>query len=177
MPKKIWNEKELLPKILELRKKGMSYREIAKNIGCSTFTVSRILSPFENPQSRLKQVVELAEKVDEIFKKFDELSPKLKDVGFVEEIREWLSGLTKRIFQLEKKMEFIELSAGRRLKDRRECKHIDKDGFCTLWYWNKRIKEWKMKEVIEEGERIYYINVKAHPLICIACPVYEPKET
>jgi len=64
MPKKIWNEKELLPKILELRKKGMSYREIAKNIGCSIFTVSRILSHYENPQSRLKQAAELAEKVD-----------------------------------------------------------------------------------------------------------------
>ena len=44
MPKKIWNEKELLPKILELRKKGMSYREIAKHIGCNVFTVSRTLS-------------------------------------------------------------------------------------------------------------------------------------
>jgi transposase len=54
MPKRKWNEEELRKKALELRRQGKSYREIAKEIGCSVFTVSRILSPFENPQSRLK---------------------------------------------------------------------------------------------------------------------------
>jgi len=95
MPKKIWNEKELLPKILELRKKGMSYREIAKQIGCSTFTVSRILTPYENSQSRLKQAVELAEKVDEISKKVEalkldaELMERIK--ALQPRINEWIS--------------------------------------------------------------------------------------
>jgi len=176
MPKKIWNEKELLPKILELRKKGMSYREIAKNIGCSTFTVSRILSPFENPQSRLKQVVELAEKVDEVFKKVEELASKLKGVEFVEEIGKKLSGLEERISRLEKKLEIIEESAKTRTEDE-ECKHIDKDGFCTYWYWHERIKGWEMKEVSVKEEKRYYLNVKEHPLMCAACPDYEPKET
>lgn len=53
-----------MPKILELRKKGMSYREIAKHIGCSVFTVSRFYHPLRTRSPRLKWAAELAEKVD-----------------------------------------------------------------------------------------------------------------
>jgi transposase len=34
------NEEELRKKALELRRQGKSYREIAKEVGCSVFTVS-----------------------------------------------------------------------------------------------------------------------------------------
>jgi len=64
---------------------------------------------------------------------------------------------------------FIESSARIRLK---ECKHIDEDGFCTYWYSHKRVEGCEMKEVSEKGEKRYCLNVRKHPLICVACPGY-----
>jgi len=161
MPKKVWNEKELLSKIIELRKKGMSYREIAKNIGCSTFTVSRILSPFENPQSRLKQVVELAEKVDEISKKVEKLNRMLNIVESVGKIaavlnvtKDRVSKLEDKISELEEKMEIIEMNAKMRVEGDYKCKYIDENGLCTCF---------------DE------IDVKKQPLYCLDCPEYRPK--
>jgi len=49
---------------------------------------------------------------------------------------------------------------------------FDKDGFYTSWYWDERIEGWEMKEISEKGERRYYLNVRKHPLICVACPSY-----
>ena len=60
--------------------------------------------------------------------------------------------------------------------ERREeagCRYIDKEGYCTLWYWWSRVKGWDMREGFEEGKTVYHLNVKKYPLICTACPSYE----
>ena len=44
MPKKKYNDQELKKKALELRKQGLSYRKIAKELNCSVFKVHRILT-------------------------------------------------------------------------------------------------------------------------------------
>jgi DNA invertase Pin-like site-specific DNA recombinase len=44
MPKKKYNDQELKQKALELRKQGLSYREIAKKLNCSIFKVHEVLS-------------------------------------------------------------------------------------------------------------------------------------
>ena len=191
MPKRKWNEEELRRKALELRRQGKSYREIAKEIGCSVFTVSRILSPFENPQSRLKQAAELAMKVEEISKRIDELTKRLEDLKPIEELKNRLSKVETSIKDLEAivkkvansidsldgKMGLIERSVSRRLRDDwNGCRHMDKNGYCTEWRWRARIKGWDMRESFWEGKTVYYLNVKKHPLICTACPSYSPRE-
>jgi len=45
MPRKVYDDKELKPKALELRKKGYSYREIAKELGCRIYKVHELISP------------------------------------------------------------------------------------------------------------------------------------
>jgi len=174
MPKKIWKEEELRPKILELRRKGMSYREIARQIGCSIFTVSKIISPLENPQSRLKKVAELAAKVEEISKKVEILDSKLQNFKFLEEIGKRLSIIEKKVFELEKELKLLRWSAEDRVEDYR-CKHLDEDGFCHLWSW-KKMEGFEMKEILVKGRKEFLLNAKKHPLICAACPRYEPSE-
>jgi orotate phosphoribosyltransferase-like protein len=44
MPKKKFNDQELKQKALELRKQGLSYREIAKKLNCSIFKIHEVLS-------------------------------------------------------------------------------------------------------------------------------------
>ena len=202
MPRRKWDEEELRKKALELRRQGRSYREIAKELGCSVFTVSKVLSPFENPQSRLRQAAELAVKVEELSKKLDELAntfeeytSRLKELKPVEELRGWLSKIDERLSKVEgsikvlraevkevashvdlldDKMEWIERSVARRLRDDwAGCKYIDEHGYCTRWYWQGRVEGWDMREGFVEGRAVYYLNVKRHPLICVACPSYE----
>jgi transposase len=190
MPRKKWDEEDLRKKVLELRRQGKSYREIAKELGCSVFTVSKVLSPFENPQSRLKQVAELAMRVEDLSKKLDELARRLEEYRSrleglkpVEELRERLSRIDERLsefddslYELIEKMEWIERSVSRRLRnDWNCCKHIDKEGYCTYWRWYSKVEDWDMKKGFEEGEVVYHLNVKKHPLICTACPSYKPR--
>lgn len=75
--------------------------------------------------------------------------------------------------------ELIE-SAERRLTDDDTCKHVNKNGFCLLYYFFN--EELEKSEYLKprghgdkNGKRVYYINVKEHPLICSACPDYECK--
>jgi DNA-directed RNA polymerase specialized sigma24 family protein len=36
----------------------LSYREIARELSCSVFKVYQLISPYESPRSRIKQVLE-----------------------------------------------------------------------------------------------------------------------
>ena len=109
MPKKKYNDEVLKPKALELRKRGYSYREIAKELGCSVYKVHELLAPIESPKSRLKQIAELASKVDdltkrldqaysrikELFKKVEEVEAKLLKYGKLESVMNELSKLRR----------------------------------------------------------------------------------
>lgn len=44
MPRKIYNDEELREKALKLRAQGLTYREIAEELGCSTWKVHEVLT-------------------------------------------------------------------------------------------------------------------------------------
>ena len=119
MPKKKYDDKVLKPKALELRKRGYSYREIAKELGCSVYKVHELLAPIESSKSRLTQIAELTSKVDELFKKVGGLEAKLSKyggfesivnewVGFKDDVAEVKRGLTE--VKAELSMKYEELS-------------------------------------------------------------------
>ena len=86
----------------------------------------------------------------------------------------------KRIIDLEKMREELIESAERRLSGDDTCKHINKNGFCLLYYFSYDEVEKSdylrpMGHGNRNGKKIYYINVKEHPLVCSACPEYKSK--
>lgn len=87
--------------------------------------------------------------------------------------------LEKRISKLEEMGKELLESAERRLKDDDACKHVDKNGFCHLYYFS--YDEVDKAEYLRSsgrsthnGKTVYLINVRDYPLICSACPDYEP---
>jgi orotate phosphoribosyltransferase-like protein len=80
MPKKRYDDEALRARALELRSKGLSYREIARELGCSVFKVYQLISPYESPRSWIRQVLELARMVDELGRRVDELNAELGEL-------------------------------------------------------------------------------------------------
>jgi orotate phosphoribosyltransferase-like protein len=80
MPKKKYNDEELKQKALELRKQGLSYREIAKMLNCSIFKVHELLS---------KKKIDLEKEIDVL----------KTDVGFIMEVE--LSSIKERLDKIE----------------------------------------------------------------------------
>ena len=190
MPRKRYDDEALRARALELRSKGLSYREIARELGCSVFKVYQLISPYESPRSRIRQVVELARMVDELSKRVNELNAKLSELEHrlsqlkpledmsktVDDLKGSVDSLSTRILELEDAMDWISKSVSRRLRGRRKCTYIDGNGYCTLWYWGSRVEGWDMREDVSGGRKVYYLNVRRHPLICTSCPTYKPKQ-
>jgi orotate phosphoribosyltransferase-like protein len=74
MPRKRYDDEVLRARALKLRSRGLSYREIARELGCSVFKVHQLIAQYESPRSRIREVQELATRVEE-------LSGKLRDLG------------------------------------------------------------------------------------------------
>jgi DNA invertase Pin-like site-specific DNA recombinase len=61
MPRRRYEDEVLRQRargLVELRSRGLSYREIVCELGCSVFKVYQLISPYESPRSRIKQVLE-----------------------------------------------------------------------------------------------------------------------
>jgi len=190
MPKKIYDDEKLRTEALKLRRQGLSYREIAKRLGCSVYKVYELISEHESPSSRLKQAVELADRLDALAFKLSELEAQvsklqsfLSNVKMLEGLAGEVSRLRKEVEILNRKLEvlvdnigWIRGSVAMRLRDDQDgCKWLDGDGYCTCWSWDEKIEGWNMRPDIVEGKTVYRLNVKRHPLICTACPAYEPR--
>lgn len=80
MARKRYNDEELRRKALELRKRGYSYREIARRLGCSLYKVWEILSSKENSGRRRIGVAELAGSVEDLSKSVERISKRLDRV-------------------------------------------------------------------------------------------------
>jgi len=213
MPRKRYDDEELRRRALELRKRGYSYREIAKELGCSVYKVHEVLAPIENPRSRLRQVAELATRVDELKTRVDELAGRINELfeklslvearlsrygqlddlvkGF-EKLREDVAAVRREldakygvvsgalvdlgseISRLLSDVELIRASASMRTRHH-PCSYMDAEGYCTALYWRERIEGLDMKQELYEGRPIYLLNVKKHPLLCCACPLYTPR--
>jgi predicted transcriptional regulator len=191
VPKKKYDDEALRARALELRSRGLSYREIARELGCSVFKVHQLISPYESPRSRIRQVLELARMVDELGRRVDELNAKLgelerrlsqlkslEDVSkAVDALRRDVDNLSTRILELEDDMDWVRRSVYRRLRGRSECVYVDRSGYCTLWHWMGKVEGWDMREGVSGGRKVYYLNVKKHPLVCTSCPTYKPRQS
>ena len=183
MPKKIYDDEKLRPEALELRRQGLSYREIAKRLGCSVYKVYELISEYESPSSRIKQSIELAGKLDELASKINTLETQiskiqssLSNVKMLEDLTSEVSRLREKVEELADSIEWIQRSVNRRLReDHHGCKWIDKSGYCTLWHWYEKVGGWNMRPGTVGDRIVYILNVKKHPLICTACPSYEPR--
>lgn len=182
MPRKMYDDEALRKRAIELRRNGYSYRQIAKELGCSVYKIHELISSYENPSERIKMVIDLADKVEKISSEVSLLSEKLEKLKADAEIKRSLEELKSRLEKLEKKLSsieedvsFIHSSSKRRLRDEYRCEHLDDEGFCTLWYWKEKVEGWVMKAKTEKvkGKTVYLLSAKEHPLICSACPNYE----
>lgn len=110
----------------------------------------------------------ISSKVKELEKEIESLKVSLSDID----------GIKEKILSLERGFEWIIRSANRRLReDIMPCEHLNREGYCQSWFWKSKVEEWDMKEGYEEGKKVWYLNVKKYPLICISCPTYKPKES
>ena len=83
-----------------------------------------------------------------------------------------LKGLSERVSVLEWEISWIDRSVNMRV---RSCRW-NKDGYCMYLHWNIKREEWVMREDLVNGKKVYRLNVRRHPLICVSCPFYEPKK-
>jgi transposase-like protein len=126
MPRRRYDD-ALRQKALELKSKGLSYREIARELGCSVFKVYQLMSPYESPRSGIRQVHELARMVDELSKRVDELIVKLSELEHrlsqlkpledinrvVHNLKRDVDNLSTRILELEDDMDWVRRSVSR----------------------------------------------------------------
>lgn len=86
--------------------------------------------------------------------------------------------INSSITDFRKMKEELTESAKRRHWKHHVCKQINPKGYCIDWFYEKdEIPEY-IKSVAwgeYEGRKAYYINVREHPIVCSACPDYEPK--
>ena len=134
--------------IVELRKQGKTYREIVKILRVSPSTVARVLKQY----AREREINELREKLRAIEEKLKELE-------------ESLSALRRS----------YKLMVDHALWRRSNCRYYGSDGYCSYWTWRRRVEEWKMKEEVVRGERVYRISVEEHAEYCATCPAFTRK--
>ena len=187
MPRKIYDDEVLRSKALELRGRGLSYREIARELGCSVYKVHELLSPVESPKSRIKQVVELSKKVEELGRavadfesKFNELKSILSEVRPSLELIKEVSEIKRRLSSLEEELRIAEEFARVRVEDEEmRCGWLDEErGLCELNFSDSPKPGYvKVIDRMEGEETVaYLLDVRKHPLACIACPFYIPKD-
>ena len=191
MPRKKPDDDELRKRALELRKKGLSYIEIGKQIGRSSYKAWVLVSPYEDHQPKITQVSELNEKIAQLNARLNELTKVTDDIGAqlkrVKAIRdlnertsridEELKGVKEDAKSIKDSINFVLMGATNKTSDTiYGCKGVDKDGFCTLWFYANMEKEWNMRQKEREGKVVYELNVRKHPLVCAACPKFEQKK-
>ncbi len=169
MPRKVYDDEALRARAIELRKRGLSYRQIAGELGCSVYKVHELISG-ESPRERAEKVRELSARFDEISSKISEFSSR------VSKLEEAVKGLEKTIdsilgglIRIQIDLDLIRDNA---VWKRDNCRHYLEDGYCNNWYWNKEVKGWKMREDTVKGKTVYRLSVRDHPMHCAACPYY-----
>ena len=170
MPRRRYNDEALRARVLELRSKGLSYREIARELGCSVFKVYQLISPYESPRSRIRQVQELATRVEE-------LSSKLREL---EVLASRLEATVKPSVFSEADLELVCRVAAYRV-NMGLCAYMDSEGYCNRWcFYNVRVSGLNARRYSEEfgGEvwECYEPNVLTHWMLCLVCPAYTPAD-
>jgi predicted transcriptional regulator len=169
VPRKKYDDDALRQRALELRARGLSYREIARELGCSVFKVHQLISPYESPRSRIRQVQELAARVDE-------LSRKIRDL---EGLASRLEATVKPpVFNIEADLRLLCHAMEARMTYR-PCRYMDSDGYCTRRFVVERVEGIDCRKGVVRGVRdveVCYPSVLTHWFYCMLCPDYTPAE-
>jgi predicted transcriptional regulator len=121
MPRRRYDDEVLGARAFELRSKGLSYREIARELGCSVFKVYQLISPYESPRSRVRHVQELATRVEELSRRLRDL----ESLAFRLEV-----AVEPPVFNIEADLRLLCNDMEARM-DYRPCIYMDPDGYCT----------------------------------------------
>ena len=201
MPVKRVND-EIVKKVLELRKQGLTYREIAEKVGVSIATICRIVKNFEN-QKQTQQVTSSPSTpgsissnvpgnvttssvpvgvttidLNFVISKISEIERRLND--FLKNFENFKTITNSRLEELNVDLQvlrnIIEISK-LRIEGSSKCKYIDDYGYCTKLVLPYCPNGCKCIEVINEyGVKMYRVKVIENSLICIACPYYKPRK-
>jgi chromosome segregation ATPase len=178
---------------LSLLENALSYE--AKSLEKVRLEISNLNRNFEElrtqllPLDRLKDEVRTFQRqlqnIAEANKTTDE---KIKNtLSVTEELKANLSSLQNllklvednmqaRVEALEHDIDLMTYYAKERFESKEyQCKHADKEGYCTRYKWRYHNVHLNMKEVKANGEKAYLVNVRLKPIICAACPAYQPK--
>ena len=171
MPKRRYDDEALRQRALELRSRGLSYREIARELGCSVFKVHQLIAPYESPRSRVRQVHELASRVEE-------LSRRLRDLeGLASRLE---AAVKPPVFNIEADLRLL-CNAMEARMEYRPCIHMDSDGYCTrhFVFASERLEGIDCRRGVVRGVvdvEVCYPSVLTHWLFCLLCPDYTPAE-
>jgi transcriptional regulator with XRE-family HTH domain len=170
VPRRRYDDEALRARALELRAKGLSYREIARELGCSVFKVYQLISPYESPKSRIRQVVELAGRVEE-------LSRRLRDLeGLASRLE---AAVKPPVFNIGPDLELLCRNVMEARMTYRPCIHMDPDGYCTRHFVIGRVEGLDCRKGVVRGVRdveVCYPSVLTHWFFCLLCPDYMPAE-
>lgn len=98
--RKKYDDTKLKASALELRSQGYSYREIAKRLGCSVYKVHSLISDYESPKSRLKQAIELANKLEEISSRISTINTQISRLESSLSNIKQLESLTREVSEI-----------------------------------------------------------------------------
>jgi len=139
-------DESIRAKAIELRSKGLSYREIARELGISVATAFRLVKSVEGASAPVSTGSANSEDMD--------LKKVLDGVALLTLIEAYN---TKRLHEIEELIRWIQIGASLRLVGDFRCVWIDANGYC--------------KALILGEKRI---NVFENPFLCVACPLYTP---
>ena len=183
--------KDIVEKVIELRKKGLSIREIAKQVNLSHTTVWRILKKIEgekvedHKQSKVTDVENVttstpgvtivnSSMINHLLQLNNTIYNILENLKVVENN---LQQLMQKLQDLENFKELITYISRLRIEGPTKCKYIDDFGYCTKLILPYCPNDCKCIEVINEyGVKMYRVKVIENSLICIACPYYKPRK-
>jgi predicted transcriptional regulator len=156
VPRRKYGGDVLRQKALELRARGLSYREIARELGCSVFKVHQLISPYESPRSRIRQVHELANRVEE-------LSGKLRELEVLASRLE--STVKPPAFNIEPDLQLLCRNVMEARMTYRPCIHMDSDGYCTRQFVTERVEGLDCRKGVVRGVvdvEVCYPSVLTH---------------
>jgi len=169
MPRRRYEDEALRARALELRAKGLSYREIARELGCSVFKVYQLISHYESPRSRIKRVHELATRVEELSRKLREL----------ESLASRLEATVEPpAFNIAPDLELL-CNAMEARMTYKPCIHMDSDGYCTKHFVIGSVEGINCRRGVIRGVvdvEVCYPSVLTHWFFCMLCPDYTPAE-
>ena len=171
---------EVVQRILELRQRGLSIREIARRVGLSHSTVWRILKKIEEEQARSNET-----------SKTSRNTSGTDDAAIMNNIQAIIHGLAEHVKAIENSMlnlsqdveglkmfrTVVEYVSRLRVEGPTRCKYIDDYGYCTKILLPECPPGTKCLEVIlGDGTKMYRPKVLDNPIICLPCPHYKPKK-